>query len=329
MNEPGAAKKFFISGGAKPTFVLRLIGVIVTAIAIIMAFVSGASNLGSNMLGLPSGAGVAAVGIVIIIYLPVFVLIGMGILWAAALGGASAYEADGSVMRSSAAASMALSAIAFVGGLGFTLLLIGSLSMGGRSSGISFTGNNALGIITLILTAIGVLCLLPTAIGRVLFYRNVQKSMNSDALMTGGATFYAVMKLINVVVKAGFAVVVLISMIQTRGVPATGVIFFISTMLALLVGAVANVMEAIMAFRYRKAAGANGGYYQAPAPAYQSPYYQPEANPYTAADYSNEYTVPASEPVQSQPQSAVTYCPTCGTPNQAGSVFCESCGTRL
>ena len=338
MNEPGAAKQFFLKGAAKPDCVLRAVSAAITALAMIMAFVSGASSMGSGMIGMGSGVGAAAVGANILVFLPIFVLIGMSIVWAVAFSRSASYESDGSLLRSSAAASMALSAVAFTAIIGLVIMLIGASSMSARSarsSGISFTvSSDALSIIALILTGIGVLCLLPTAISRVVFYRNVQKSMNNNFVATGGAMLFAVMKIINAVVKVGFAVVLLIAFIRIKGAPATAVIFFITAMLALLVSAAANILEMKMAFSFKKT-GVSGGYYQEdfrrpfyPASNYPVPDYQVQNHPTPDYQIPNQPAPNYAAP-NPQPQEQTIYCPNCGTPNQGGSLFCESCGTKL
>ncbi len=341
MNDTNSAKAYFSKGHAKTLGVFKIIGAVLMIVAVIMIFASGSNSVSLGIMG-SFGAGVASVGAILLEMIPILILIGMAIAWTVSLSRSTDPTNDGSILRSVSASSLTLSIVGFMASFSVMLILIGAVtarSSSQVSSPVLIAGSDkASGIISLILTGIGVLCLLPTAILRNTFYCNVQKSMNENTFYTGGASAYGAFKIINAIVKGGFGILMTVSLIRmlsaARGsAPATVIILLICIILAFLVGAAGNVIEALMAFGFKKAAAvpnAPGAYYppqtpyQNTYPTYQDPAaaYPGYASPYDSAPYYPDNT-PA------QPQTSAQFCPNCGTPAKNGSAFCEFCGQRL
>lgn len=340
MYENNLTKQYFSKGAPKALVALKTVSAVLLIAVVILALSSGMSSMSLGMLGGIGGVGAMAAGGVMLYFLPIFALIGMAIVWAVALSRCSAAENDGSVLRSTAAASLALSIMSFIALLGVILIMIGALSMSSSYYGASSilpTNDKALAITTLILTAIGFIALLPTAISRMIFYRNVQKSMNGTTANSGGASVYAIAKIVNAVVKAGFGVVMIITMAKQSYTPAVGIIFYVCTILAFFLGAVANIIEARLVLGFKKAVAPPT--YNYPQPTYGAPAYP--ANPYAAPTtyqpqtppaesvynpYVNNVQQPAEQPVA---QDTAPTCPNCGAEVKPNAVFCGSCGTKL
>lgn len=345
MYENNLTKQYFSKGTPKVLVALKTVSAVLLIAVVILALSSEVSGSILGILGGTGGFGTMATGIVLLYFLPIFVLIGMSIAWAVTLGRCSAADNDGAPLRSTAAASLALSSMSFIALLGIILIMIGALSMSGSYLGSSIVLPNddkALTITTLILTAIGFIALLPTAISRMIFYRNVQRSMNGSTANTGGATIYAVAKIVNAVVKAGLGVVVIVMLAKQPYTPAAEIVFYVCIILAFFLGAVSDIVEARMALGYKKAATPPVNNYPYPpaygAPAYHTnPYaaptaYQPQTPPAESVynPYVNTTQQPAEQPVQ-QPaaQNTAPTCPNCGKEVKPNAVFCAGCGTKL
>ncbi|MBQ7218554.1 MAG: zinc-ribbon domain-containing protein, partial [Ruminococcus sp.] len=104
------------------------------------------------------------------------------------------------------------------------------------------------------------------------------------------------------------------------GAPASAVITFVCMMLAFLVGAAGNVIEAMIALKFKKLDAIPQAPYGSP---YDSPYAYPSAAPQTQHTVAFSYA-----PMPTAPQTT-QYCPSCGNPAPAESIFCEKCGQRL
>lgn len=366
MNTSNPAKQYFSNGKTKALSVMRIIVAVLLTALIITVLASDAKNINLGFISTPD-IGTAAVGMVLIYFLPVFALLGMAILWAIALNRSSKPYNEGSLLRSASAASLTLSSLSFVAVLGMALILVGllkSFSSGYSSSYRSTpaTLESVLATILLILTIIGMLALMPTAVSRTIFYRNVQKSMNSDHPTTGGSALYGVMKIINAIVKFGIGVVIVILVISLTSKTSSSsygssskasvIIMIVLIVLAFLVGAVSNIIEALIAFGFKKIqlpnatpSGGPGGY------PYQQPY-----NPQTHYIPQPSYTPPqqqtqsVTQPIYDTPQQSFDHyhnpyenenktistdipqprtCPFCGAPIEGNIAFCGRCGNKL
>lgn len=321
MYETNPVKQYFSKGSVKALVAAKIVGAVLIVGIIILALASGIIR-SFDMIGTTRGGGVMLVGGIILYFIPLFALIGMAILWAVAF--TRAKSSDGSILNSAASASLCLSCIGFLTALGFTLILIGAVSA--SSGNVSLSGipgsDKALSIMLLVFSCIGVLALLPTAISRMSFYNKAHMAIAASELPQNGSTFYAVMKFINAVVKVGFAVVTIMLMAKMSGAPATAVITFVCAALAFLIGAIGNVIEALLALKFRKEASVppmNGGYTYQPQTNYT---YQPQT------DYGYQAPNPYAAPQPAAPQTT-QYCPNCGNPAPAESIFCEKCGQKL
>ena len=323
MYETNPVKQYFSKSSVKALVATKIIGAVLMVGIIILGLASGVIR-SMDMIGTTRGSGAMLVGGVILYLIPLFTLIGMAILWAVAFNRSK--SSDGSILNSAASASLCLSCLGFLAALGFTLILIGAVS---ASSGyVSFAGisgsDKALSIMLLIFSCIGVLALLPTAISRMSFYNKAHKAIAAGELPQNGSTFYAVMKFINAVVKVGFAVVMIMLMTKMDGAPASAVITFVCMTLAFLVGAAGNVIEAMIALKFKKLDAIPQAPYGSPYNSpYDSPYAYPSAAPQTQQPYNSPYAAQPAAPQTTQ------YCPSCGNPAPAESIFCEKCGQRL
>ena len=126
MNTSNPAKQFFSNGNTKVLSVMRIIVAVLLTALIITVLASDAKNFNLGFISTPD-IGTAAVGMVLIYFLPVFALLGMAILWAIALNRSSKPDNEGSLLRSASAASLTLSSLSFVGVLGMALFLVGLL----------------------------------------------------------------------------------------------------------------------------------------------------------------------------------------------------------
>ncbi len=324
MYENNLAKQYFSTKGTvKAVVALKVISAVLIITLIILALASGSSNLGFSLLGGVRGIGTIATGMVMLYFLPLFILIGMAIVWAVSLSRSSSPESDGSLLRSSAAASLALSSVGFFALLGLILMLIGSISTASGFSSFSSSSMDGVLIASLILSCIGFLALLPTAISRMVFYRSVQKSMNSDRYTANGASLYAITKIINAVVKAGFGVVMIILITKMNGAAASIIITFVCAAVAFFIGAAGNIVEAKLASDYKKSAPV------APANVSGYPYQAPENPTYGYSAPAYPQTPPEGNGYNPYVSSAPPTCPNCGSPVNPGSPFCGHCGTKL
>ena len=332
MYETNPVKQYFSKSSVKALVAAKIIGAVLMVGIIVLGLASGVIR-SMDMIGTTRGGGAMLVGGVILYSIPLLALIGMAILWAVAF--TRSKSSDGSILNSAASASLCLSCVGFLAALSITLFVIGAISSASQSvssPGIQIN-DKALAIMLLIFSGIGVLALLPTAISRMKFYNRAHLAITAGELPQNGSTFYAVMKFINAVVKVGFAVVIIMLMTKMDGAPASAVITFVCMMLAFLVGAIGNVIEAMIAMKFKKLDAIPQAPYGSP---YDSPYAYPSAAPQTQQPYDSPYAAPQTQqpynsPYAAQPAAPQTtqYCPSCGNPAPAESIFCEKCGQRL
>ena len=88
MNTSNPAKQYFSNGKTKALSVMRIIVAVLLTALIITVLASDAKNINLGFISTPD-IGAAAVGMVLIYFLPVFALLGMAILWAIALNRSS------------------------------------------------------------------------------------------------------------------------------------------------------------------------------------------------------------------------------------------------
>ena len=333
MNETNPVKSCMTK--AKPLAVIRIICAVLTLVPIILVIAAENKINVSYLSDIYGAKGAMYIGYMIFYCMPLLALIVMGIIWTVSFIRASKPGEDGAALRSSSVASLATSILGFFACLATLLFSAASLKAMGKSYGGGIASAKTIMIFFLIFSIAGVVSLPLTSIARAVFYKNVHKSLGSDAPQTGGAGFYAVMKIINAVIRAAMGVILLINMIDTLDrtngrMDAVNLIFFIVCILALFVGVVACIMEARFVLGCKKAVSAPAqsayptaapGY--APAPGYSAP-------SYTQPRYPQP---PYQQPAYPQPQEPAApqtrFCPNCGSPNTDGDLFCQNCGTRL
>ena len=295
--------------------------------------------------------------ILLLVCLPLFVLIGTGVLWCVSLFRSGKPDSDSSLLGSSAVSSITSSAIAavvcaalFISDfitIGYVDSSISSLnSMSGYYDslydGYGYSGNyyasqidmmsffKTVLIICLILLAFGTVSLIITSIARKMFYSSVEKVFKGEASSTKAASLFSIMKLANIAIRVGIIIVsiMLISKTNSAGMGMFDWTLTIFEFLTLAAGSIACVIEAMMAKKFTASLNAPS----APTPEYAP--YPPQDNysGYGSEAVTQQADYTGYEPVQQEYQAPVQeqpVCPACGAPDNGTASFCRNCGNRL
>ena len=246
----------------------------------------------------------------------------------------------------------------------FSYLFIAQTSGSGSSESVVQSLETTYGVtsgaITAVLIILGVIVLLAIAyalfiaINRVRFYGSVRNSMQSIELENKGASPYGAACVINAIFTA-FSITgmfTIFSVLTSSHVYTPIVTIFVISLLNTVLSAVMLIVEAAIAFSYKKHidnikfgysdagdqgfhpgipydARANGGYGRNSGTHFADS--SPRRDVYSV-DQSrqgvNPYNDGFSDAASPQRQSAPPVCPFCGAPDD-GSTFCSNCGAKL
>ena len=246
----------------------------------------------------------------------------------------------------------------------FSYLFIAQTSDSGSSESVVQSLETTYGVtsgaITAVLIILGVIVLLAIAyalfiaINRVRFYGSVRNSMQSIELENKGASPYGAACVINAIFTALSLTntCAIYSALTSSRVYSPLVTLFVISLLSTVLSAVMLIVEASIAFSYKKHidnikygysnagdqgfqpgipydARANGGYGRNSGAHFADS--SPRRDVYSV-DQSrqgvNPYNDGFSDAASPQRQSAPPVCPFCGAPDD-GSTFCSNCGAKL
>ena len=290
--------------------------------------------------------------ILLLVCLPLFVLIGTGVLWCVSLFRSGKPDSDSSLLGSSAVSSITSSAIAAV--VCAALFISDFITIGYVDSSISslnsmssyysqydsYSGGiyasqidmmsffKTVLIICLVLLAFGTVSLIITSIARKMFYSSVEKVFKGEASSTKAASLFSIMKFANIAIRVGIIVVsiMLISKTNSAGMGMFDWTLTIFEFLTLAAGSIACVIEAMMAKKFTASLNAPTAPEYAPYPP------QDNYSGYGSEAVTQQADYTGYEPAQQEYQAPVQeqpVCPACGAPDNGTASFCRNCGNRL
>ena len=335
------AKKSFTNNFSKATAILKIVAAFPTFLSALLFFIALCSgNEMFSSISMQNGASGAAAYLILLLFMPMIVLVVMDIVWAVSFFRSFSAKSDGRILDAVSTSSLTSSLIGAFACFAGTFLSFGvavyydQMLKGRRYSSYNreqvdyYSLWQGIFVFLGIILILGIICLVLNSVFRKLFYSSVEKTFKDEQQACRAATPYMVMRIAGAAIKLALIVLCIILLVQigthstTLKTPGTlAIVSLVFGIIALVVGIISNIFEALMVYRFSSSFAAPTdyrGYGDQYGAAYAAPYGAPVQQDHIPYVNSAE-----------MPQEECIYCRECGAPNSASSQFCLRCGSRI
>lgn len=357
------AKQLYRNSNPIVPAVLRGIEIGILFLSTLFFTISLLSGVNINLI--ETEAFFSASSIILFMLLPLFVLVGTGILWMCAFINSAKPSNDGRILSSASVSSLTSSSIASFVCLPLTILdIMAAVAVSRRikylesmfsnnrySSSNDFYGNSGyydyrlrdelnytktmhgVMVVFAIILIVGMICLIITSISRKNYYTSVEKTFRGELFCCQTTGLYFVMKIINTVIRLAVlinTIILLSSSIsysdKNGSSGPSGNGLLITAMVFLFIALSVGMIGNIFEGLLVKRYGNSLADSQRRG-FYGAPV-QPQQVYYPEQDYQRQNNASRTEAADMYENETV-FCPNCGTPGNVTSRFCSRCGNQI